>query len=197
MSPYFAINEPKMKILYRKGKANDADALSRRSDLIIQLHDYENCTFEKELEEFPTYLSAMSHLLFDDKILTKVKQAILNDPALNGHMLPPGVSMSSDNLYWFEDKSYIPNDRTLIDSIIAEFHYSNGHPNVTRTLANISQMFYFPRMSKIVKQFCKKCHVCERIKSETTLPYGINIPLPVPSRPWEYVSMDLLLIYLK
>ena len=48
LSPYFAINEdtnePKLKILYHKGKANDADALSRRPDSITQLHEYENCT---------------------------------------------------------------------------------------------------------------------------------------------------------
>ena len=34
-----------------------------------------------------------------------------------------------------------------------------------------SQIFYFPCMSKIVRQFCKKCHVCERTnKSKTWLP---------------------------
>ena len=90
LSPYFAINmdtnEPILKILYRKGKANDADALSRRPDLVSQLHNYENCTFEKELEEFQSHLSAMSHFLFDENVLTKVKNATLNDPVLNGNV---------------------------------------------------------------------------------------------------------------
>ncbi len=47
-------------------------------------------------------------------------------------------------------------------------------------------------MSNIVKRYCKKCITCERIKVKTTPKYGMNFPLPIPSQPWEYVSMDFI-----
>jgi hypothetical protein len=47
-------------------------------------------------------------------------------------------------------------------------------------------------MSKIVRRYCKHCTTCERIKVQTTPKYGLNLPLPVPSRPWEYISMDFI-----
>jgi hypothetical protein len=197
ISPYLAINpstnKPILSILYRKGSDNDADALSRRPDLIDQLSEYDICSFEKDLEDLQAHLSSMSHLLFDDSILTKIRTAAALDPALNGSTLPPGVTISHhDNLYYFGDKLYVPNNLPLIESLLYEFHDTNGHPNHLRTLTNVAQVFYFPRMSKIVRRYCKKCSTCERSKVRTTPPYGMNSPLPVPNRPWEYMSMDFI-----
>ena len=95
-------------------------------------------------------------------------------------------------IYYFDDKLYVPNDSSLINKIIYEFHDTNGHSNHVRTLANLSQILYFPRMSNIVRRYCKHCTTCERIKVSTTPKYGLNLPLPVPNRPWEYISMDFI-----
>jgi hypothetical protein len=115
------------------------------------------------------------------------------DPVLNNSVLPLGVIYSEkDNLYYFDDKLYVPNDTSLINSVIYEFHDTNGHSSYVRTLANVSKVFYFPRMSKIVRRYCKNCSTCERIKVRTTPKYGLNFPLPVPNRPWEYMSMDFI-----
>ena len=47
-------------------------------------------------------------------------------------------------------------------------------------------------MAKTIKRYCKKCITCERIKDRTVPRYGMNSPLPVPSQPWEYISMDFI-----
>ena len=48
-------------------------------------------------------------------------------------------------------------------------------------------------MSKVIKRYCKKCiPTCERIKTRTTRRRGTNFPLPTPSQPWEYISMDYI-----
>ena len=61
---------------------------------------------------------------------------------MKGPLLPPRVIYSeTGNLYYFGDKLYIPNDPELIDSVIYEFHETNGHPNYVRTLTNLSQLF--------------------------------------------------------
>ena len=197
ISPYLAINpntnEPILKILYRKGKENEADALSRRPDLVELLSDYDLCSFEKDLEDLQIHLSSMSHLVFDETTLNRIRDAALLDLALNGAMLPPGVTLSQDDgLYYFGDRIYIPNDPSLINDLLYEFHDTNGHPSHLRTLTNVSQVFYFPRMSKIVRRYCKKCSTCERSKVRTTPLSGMNYPLPIPNRPWEYISMDFI-----
>ena len=33
---------------------------------------------------------------------------------------------------------------------------------------------------------------CERVKTRTQPQYGTNFPLPIPSQPWEYISMDVI-----
>ena len=98
----------------------------------------------------------MSYLMFDEKLLTNIRVKSKFDPVLNNPMLPPGVIYSEkDDLYYFDDKLYVPNDISLINSIIYEFHDTNGHSSYIRTLANISQSFYFSRMSKMFADIAK------------------------------------------
>ena len=143
ISPYLAINpntqQPILNIIYRKGKDNKTDALSRRPDLAQQLDEYEHTKFEKDLLELQDHLMSMTRLLFDETILNMIRTTATLDPNLNKASLPPWVTYSTiDNLYHFGDKLYIPNDPQLISDIIYEFHDTNGHPNPTRTLTNVS-----------------------------------------------------------
>ena len=104
----------------------------------------------------------MSQLMFDEILLSDIRTKSKLDSVLNNPMLPPGVIYSEkDDLYYFDDKLYIPNDSSLINKIIHEFHDTNGHPNHVRTLANLSQIFYFPRMSKIVRSIA---NIVQRVK---------------------------------
>jgi hypothetical protein len=43
-----------------------------------------------------------------------------------------------------------------------------------------------------VKSFVKLCAKCQRIKPRTDKPYGSTMPLPVPTKPWDSVSMDFI-----
>ncbi|MEY3187275.1 MAG: hypothetical protein RL675_1102, partial [Bacteroidota bacterium] len=42
------------------------------------------CSFEKDLEDLQIHLSSMSHLVFDETILNRIRDAALLDLALNG-----------------------------------------------------------------------------------------------------------------
>src|SRR3954470_22817427 len=53
-------------------------------------------------------------------------------------------------------------------------------------------MFYWPRMNNDVRQYVKSCDSCQRIKASQQVPGGLLQPLPIPTRPWEQVSMDFI-----
>ena len=38
----------------------------------------------------------------------------------------------------------------------------------------------------------KSCSKCQRIKPPSDKPYGSSMPLPVPIKPWDSVSMDFI-----
>ena len=43
-----------------------------------------------------------------------------------------------------------------------------------------------------VEAYVKTCLVCQQDKIEQNLPAGLLDPLPIPSRPWESISMDFI-----
>lgn len=52
--------------------------------------------------------------------------------------------------------------------------------------------FYWPRLKWDVKTFIRKCDVCQRMKVENTHPSGLLQPLPIPSKLWVHISMDVI-----
>ena len=197
---------PYLTIVYRKGELNDSDALSRRSDLMqlteehIEKHPelkakfeaYDAGVFEQELEDLAVSLSGMSHLQVDKKLTADIIEGYKYDRAFNGTSTPAGAIIDQNGLYWIADKIYVPRLQSLYQRIISEFHTVSGHPDYTRTAANILRSFYWPTVHKDTKSFVKLCPVCQRIKPRTQKPHGSLMPLPVPSRPWESVSMDFI-----
>ena len=206
ISPYMNY----MQILYRKGELNDADPLSRRPDLIglaklTEAHinsepalakafrAYETSTFEQDLEDLREFLGSMTHLQADPDLLKEIRKSYLSDPAYSEYSAPVGVTHDPDTgLYWKADKLCVPNDATIRNKILREYHNVSGHPDFERTYANIIKSFYWPSMRKHVRQYVKKCDTCQKIKPSTQKPLGSLSPLPTPSRPWEMLSMDFI-----
>src|SRR3954465_15808200 len=47
-------------------------------------------------------------------------------------------------------------------------------------------------MNNDVRHYVKSCDSCQRIKASQQVPAGLLQPLPIPSTPWEQVSMDFI-----
>ena len=47
-------------------------------------------------------------------------------------------------------------------------------------------------MRKDVKRFVANCHTCRRTKPLRHASHGTLLPLPVPDRPWQDISMDFV-----
>jgi hypothetical protein len=68
-----------------------------------------------------------------------------------------------------------------------------GHQGYDRTITKLKELCTWECMKKDVLQYVSTCETCALNKSPHTLPFGLLSPLPVPSRPFESVSMDLVM----
>ncbi|KAL2095577.1 hypothetical protein ACEWY4_007725 [Coilia grayii] len=66
------------------------------------------------------------------------------------------------------------------------------HPRATRTSLHIAQRFWWPNLEREVREYVQACPVCNRNKTSNRPPAGLLQPLPVPSRPWSYISLDFV-----
>ena len=136
----------------------------------------------------------MTHLQCDDQLIKDICNGYLQDSSFNGATFPAGVTLDPNNgLYWITDKICVSNISALKERLINEFHNSAGHPDYERIYSVILRTLYLPNLRKEAKYFVKTCPKCQRIKYRTEKPYGSSMPLPVPTKPWDSVSMDLLI----
>src|SRR4051812_1282079 len=67
-----------------------------------------------------------------------------------------------------------------------------GHFGVKKMEDVLAAHFFWPRMRRDVERFVARCTTCQKAKSRLN-PHGLYMPLPVPSVPWEDISMDFVL----
>ena len=137
-------------------------------------------------------MAEMTHLQLDASLLKDIIHGYTLDKAFNHISILAGACLDTQGMYWIADKIYVPHIPKLIEKIIMEFHSTSGHADNQKTSANILRSFYWPTIHKDTKSFIKFCPTCQKIKPKTTKPYGSLMPLPIPSRPWESVSMDFI-----
>ena len=67
-----------------------------------------------------------------------------------------------------------------------------GHFGVKKTEDILATHFFWPKMRRDIERFVARCTTCQKAKSRLN-PHGLYMPLPVPSVPWEDISMDFVL----
>ena len=99
-----------------------------------------------------------------------------------------------DGLWWTEDAVVVPNLPAVRKGILHELHDApySGHVGVTKTLHAVRRAFWWPNMRHEVTAYVNACSSCQRNKMSGLLPGGKLQPLPIPSQPWQSVSMDFI-----
>src|ERR1700761_4918414 len=64
-------------------------------------------------------------------------------------------------------------------------HLLSGHWGQNKTLAKVRQEYMWPGLRSFVVDYVASCVTCKR-------PYGFIRQLPIPDRPWDSISMDLI-----
>lgn len=180
-------------IEFRKGSENTlADALSRVfAEEIIDTTNYDNIgplhidmksaafledDYVKGIQALKDSSGAQTNIREEDGILyiniKSAKHSVIND-------LP-------------EWKVVVP--KSMTHDLICQAHVppSASHPGAKKTLEKLQRYFYWPRMSKEVKEFVSKCESCKMNKAMNTTAKPPIGKLHVVTRPWQKLYIDFL-----
>jgi hypothetical protein len=146
----------------------------------------------------------------DKDLVTKYRKAYENDSTYrdvlkhlrdNEGQLNPKYrhyQLRTDGLIYFVDRSdrlrlCVP--QFLRNHVLTTTHEElkeAAHAGYERTYNRLTSTYYWSGMLRDVKKFVKTCDTCQKIKHRRHAPYGLLQPIPIPDKPFDVVSMDLI-----
>jgi hypothetical protein len=134
-------------------------------------------------------------------LLADIHQAMRLDPVYQRYLKQRSSTLGPLNLrivrsflYYKTDRLYVPDDPALRTRILHECHDvpTSGHLGKDKTIAQVKRRFYWPGMDAEITRYVTGCDSCQRNKPSQQSTMGLLQPLPIPTRPWSQVSLDLI-----
>jgi len=99
-----------------------------------------------------------------------------------------------DEIVTYEHHIYIPDSNTLKLKIVHQCHDAKvaGYLGRDKTLDLMKQNYYWPNMEKWVRNYIRTFNACQCNKTVRHKNYSKLVPLEIPSRPWEQISLDFI-----
>jgi len=84
-----------------------------------------------------------------------------------------------------EGKVYVPKDEKLRAEIVRLHHDMpiGGHGGQWKTVELVTYNFWWPEVTKEVKQYVEGCDACQHNKNYTEQPAGKLMPNSIPEKP--------------
>lgn len=183
-------------LIYRPGKTQKADGLSRRADHKEGVENDNSDRILIPIERFSSLsINALTGQVIDEgdrELRQRIKDSNVHDDVVqiamdtilsNGpRTITKGLQdwNIEDGIVLHRGRIYIPKDDDLRRDLLKLFHDSPvaGHPGKHRTLELLSQDYWWPNMSRFVDNYVKGCAVCQATKPH-------NHPARIPLMPNE------------
>lgn len=115
-----------------------------------------------------------------EEMITTIKNGYKDDRLFKEVIAQPekykGFKIANDILFYPNVKkelaTCIPQNQELITKILSSAHEIVGHLGETKTSDYIRRWYWWPKMAKDIKEFCKTCDRCQVVKTLNTAPYG-------------------------
>jgi hypothetical protein len=81
-------------------------------------------------------------------------------------------------------------------SVMSEVHNiltESAHGGHAKTYNRITSTYYWLRISRDIKRNVCTCDICQKSKPKCHALFGLLQPIPIPTQPFEVVSMDFIL----
>ena len=149
------------------------------------------------------------HLSMSDDSKKAWRESYLDDPAFKNIASDPEFSyekfmpgrrffVDKEGMIFFNNEDYQPRlcvpmkQRNFILSEAHDNPLESAHAGPERLWQSLSTRFYWRRMKVDMEKFCRSCNVCQKSKFSNFNKFGLLIPNPIPSRPYQSISMDFL-----
>ena len=187
--------------LYRPGRINVADPISRNPSLALVLL---SCAVTlrprvvravEQPAQKKTRTQKAAKKLPDPELslVDRIKVGYANDETFSS---PQRVAVWKlvRGLWLSDEHIVVPNADGLRQEIMSEFHEPplSGHLGMAKTYEAVRRTFYWPAMKKDIEEYVQRCHQCQVHKSSNQRPGGLLQPLRIPERKWEVITMDLI-----
>lgn len=135
-----------------------------------------------------TFLEELRHQLEAHSGHVQQRIAISDNPSNNSDF------SIGNNMILHRGQIWLPRDLPMIPMLLREYHVipTTVQVGIAKTIARISENFYWSGLRSEVTQFIATCLNCQCTKYETKKLIGLLCPLPVPHRPWEDLSLDFI-----
>lgn len=159
--------------LYRPGRINVADPLSRSM-----------------ASPEPAIVGSVQ----DPDLLTSIVQGYARDVWFRNTANTAALRLLEGRLWMKGTVVAVPRIRTLLNRIIHDHHATPwaGHPGRDRTLELVARTYWWPTMRADVERFVACCNTCQCSKPRVGPVPGTLQPLPIPSEPWQSVTVDFI-----
>ncbi|GKC36230.1 putative reverse transcriptase domain-containing protein, partial [Tanacetum coccineum] len=162
------------------GKVFEVDCDASKNKVVDALSQRASClsVMRAEVRRFDTFKEMYS----EDAYFGPVMQDILRGQRYDYHV---------QDVFLFKGPQFCIPDCSLKEKIVDELH-ALGHFGQDKSIALVGRKYFWPKLRRNVTRHVERCQVCQRSKGVSTN-VGLYTPLPVPSSPWNDVSMDFIL----
>lgn len=67
-----------------------------------------------------------------------------------------------------------------------------AHCGYAKTYNHIASVNYWPKMPRDIKHYTESCDICQKSNPRRHMPVGLLQPIPIPSQPFEVVSINFI-----
>ncbi|THH07173.1 hypothetical protein EW145_g3557 [Phellinidium pouzarii] len=195
-------------IIHKPGSSmSKVDLLSRRVDHKEGVEDDNKDVILLKPELFHINATRQGHVLIngeEQNLLKRIRKSqewdepvvkAVEELRKTGRKVIRGEEWAEEQgLVLYRGKVYVPRDTQIRREIVKLHHDSTiaGHPGNWKTLELVSRNYWWPGMTKFVQTYVKACDKCSRHKVFPEKPAGKLVPNPVPSEPWQHISVDFV-----